>query len=50
VEEGGTAPDGVHPAMEGTSGLAERAALRGAARKAALKGELRFGGVRQADP
>jgi hypothetical protein len=43
VEEGGTAPDGANPAMEGTSGAAEHATLRGAACEAALKGERRFG-------
>jgi len=45
---GKQSPGRVHPAMEGTSGVAERAALRGAAREAALNDARRVSGERQA--
>jgi hypothetical protein len=38
IVEEGSSPNGADPAMEGTSGAADRAPLRGGARDAALKG------------
>lgn len=49
MEERGTAPDGAYPAMEGTSGAAERVVLRGISWEAALGGDCRVSGGRRAD-
>lgn len=48
MEQEGLAPDGAYPAMEGTSGVAEYEALRGAAYEAALEGVCRVRGARRA--